>query len=603
MPRKRGMSFPSGVQESRREAGLQRPQPRRERWVHAWGLTSRYFRSEDWKAAWLLIACYIGLELGTVYIFLLSNNWQREFFDTIEQRKAGLFASVILTFVMIAALEVGVSLISNLVSWTLSMRWRRWLTDWYMNRWFARDRFYEIERLGMIDNPDQRIAEDIKAFTSFVQGNSIIGVAIGIVTSLTSAISFGVILLQTSSPLAISVGGRNISLPGGDLIWFAIVYVLFGSVFVTWIGRPYIRRRMREQHYEADFRAGLIHVRRNSEQIAFSRTEGIERQNLRQAFDNIRRNWYRMMWANLGLNAGTGIYQRVMGVVPLFLTVPKFFARQISFGQVMASRDAFTQFTSSLSYFVQVYPGLAEQIANINRLKALDDSLDNERPRGIAFRAGGTADGVALMVENLELRRPTGEPLLALPHWSVHEGERWVIEGPSGAGKTTLLRAIAGLWPDGAGAVRMTNRRTVMLVPQRLYLPLGTLKNAICFPDRPEDHGDTTIAALLERVRLGMHSDAIHAVRLWQDELSPGEQQRVALARILLHRPKFLIVDEATSALDAENATYFYETVLAEVPGATLISVVHDEQLARYHTNRLTICDGNARLQPIRMTS
>ncbi len=588
------MPSPDNVEETRREAGLDRPQPSRERWAHAWRLTSRYFVSEDWKAAWFLVACYVGLQLGMVYIFLLSNEWQRDFFDSIEQRQAGLFVPLIFTFLMIAALEVGASLINSLVSWTLSMRWRRWLTNWYMNRWFARDRFYEIERLGMIDNPDQRIAEDIKAFTSFTSGTSIIGVAIGMVTSLVSAVSFGAILLETSSPLAFTLAGYTVSLPGGDLIWFAILYVFFGSVVITWIGRPYIRRRMREQHYEGDFRAGLIHVRRSSEQIAFSKTVATEKENLREAFENIKRNWYRLMWANLGLSAGTGIYQRVMGVVPLFLTVPKFFAGQITFGQVMASRDAFTQFTSSLSYFVQVYPGLAAQIANINRLKALDDSIDNERPRGIAFTPGGTAEGVALTVENLELRRPNGEPLIALPQWTVKEGQRWVIEGPSGAGKTTLLRAIAGLWPEGAGAVTMTNRTNAMLVPQRLYLPLGTLKSAVCFPDRPEDHDDAAIAALLERVHLGMHADDMHAVRMWQDELSPGEQQRVALARILLQRPKFLVVDEATSALDAENATHFYEAVLAEIPGVTIISVVHDQKLARFHTDRLTICDGHA---------
>ncbi len=588
------MPSPENVEETRREAGLDGPQPSRERWAHAWRLTSRYFASEDWKAAWFLVTCYVGLQLGMVYIFVLANEWQRDFFDTIEQRQAGLFVPLIFTFLMIAALEVGASMINSLVSWTLSMRWRRWLTEWYMNRWFARDRFYEIERLGMIDNPDQRIAEDIKAFTSFNSGTSIIGVAVGIVTSLVSAVSFGAILLETSSPLAFTLAGYTISLPGGDLIWFAILYVFFGSVVITWIGRPYIRRRMREQHYEGDFRAGLIHVRRSSEQIAFSKTVKSEKENLRLAFDNIRRNWYRLMWANLGLSAGTGIYQRIMGVVPLFLTVPKFFAGQISFGQVMASRDAFTQFTSSLSYFVQVYPGLAAQIANINRLKALDDSIDNERPRGIAFTPGGTAEGVALTVENLQLRRPNGEPLIALPQWTVKEGERWVIEGPSGAGKTTLLRAIAGLWPEGAGAVTMTNRTNAMLVPQRLYLPLGTLKSAVCFPDQPEDHDDATIAALLERVHLGMHADDMHAVRMWQDELSPGEQQRVALARILLQRPEFLVVDEATSALDAENATYFYEAVLAEIPEVTVISVVHDQKLARFHTDRLTICDGHA---------
>lgn len=584
---------PANVEETRREAGLRPPQPARERLAHAWRLTTRYFVSEDWKAAWFLLVLYTAISFGSVYTFILLNHWQRDFFDSIEQRQSGLFVTLIFTFLMIAAFQVLVIIANNLVGWTLSIRWRNWLTNWYMDRWFARDRFYEIERLRMIDNPDQRIAEDIKNFTLVTQGNSLVGIAVGLAGSLISAVSFGYILLQTSGPLAMPIAGYRISLPGGDLIWFAIVYVLFGSVVITWIGRPYIRRRMREQHYEADFRSNLIHVRRNGEQIAFSGTQALERGGLMASFANIRRNWYRLMWANIGLSAGSSIYERVMTVIPLFLTVPRFFAGQISFGQVMASRDAFTQFSSSLSYFVQVYPGLAQQIANINRLKALDDSIDDERPRGIAFRPGATQDGIAIHVENLELRRPNGEPLLAIGEWKVQQAERWVIEGASGAGKTTLLRAIAGLWPDGAGSVAITRHGTAMLVPQRLYLPLGSLKNAICFPDRADDHDDATIAALLETVRLGAHVDDMHALRMWQDELSPGEQQRVALARILLQRPTLLVLDEATSALDADNAAHFYDAIRAAMPDATIVSVVHNEKLAVHHTHRLQLNDGH----------
>ncbi|MDM8010900.1 MAG: ABC transporter ATP-binding protein/permease [Parasphingorhabdus sp.] len=585
---------PANVEETRREAGLRSTQPARERFAHAWRLTTRYYMSEDWKAAWFLLILYAALSLGGVYTFILLNQWQRDFFDSIEQRQSGLFITLIFTFLLISAFQVAVIVVNNLVSWTLSMRWRNWLTNWYMDRWFARDRFYEIERLRMIDNPDQRIAEDIKNFTLITQGNSLVGIGVGIIGSLVSAVSFGYILLQTSGALVIPVAGYQISLPGGDLLWFSIAYVLFGSIVITWIGRPYIRRRMREQHYEADFRTNLIHVRRNGEQIAFSRTQDMERRGLRQSFSHIRRNWYRLMWANIGLSAGSSIYERVMTVIPLFLTVPRFFAGLISFGQVMAARDAFTQFSSSLSYFVQVYPGLAVQIANINRLKALDDAIDDERPRGIAFLPGAADEGISIHVKNLELRRPNGAPLIALDEWKVCDGQRWVIEGPSGAGKTTLLRAIAGLWPDGAGSVAMTRHGTAMLVPQRLYLPMGTLKNAICFPDQAEDHDDATVQALLEKVRLGAHADDMHQLRMWQDELSPGEQQRVALARILLQRPTLLVLDEATSALDADNAAHFYEAVQEAIPEVTMVSVVHNEKLAAYHTHRLLIEDGYA---------
>ncbi|MDY0958860.1 ABC transporter ATP-binding protein/permease [Sphingomonas sp. CFBP8993] len=590
------MPPPANVEETRREAGLQPAQPARERWAHAWRLSTRYFVSDDWKWAWFLVACYCVIEVGTTSVFLLSNTWQREFYDTIEQRQGGLFLSLVVTFMMISGLAIGTQFLHNIVGWTLSIRWRRWLNNWYLGRWFARDRFYEIERLRMIDNPDQRIAEDLRAFTSMglEYGNSPLSITISMVFSLVRAVAFAAILLETSSPIAIPLFGYRIPLPGGDLIWFSIAYVVFGTVFIAWIGKPFVRRKMREQHYEADYRAGLLHVRRNGEQIAFSNARAIEQDGLKNAFANIRRNFYQLMLANAGLSAGQDIYQRTMQVVPLFLTVPKYFAGAITFGQVQGARDAFTQFASSLSFIVQSYPSIARQVANINRLKALDDAIDYERPRGIGFTPGSTPDGVAISTTGLMLRRPNGEPLLQVADWTIRHGERWVIEGPSGNGKTTLLRAIAGLWPDGAGQVAMTRAGTAMLVPQRLYLPLGTLKAAICFPDKAEDHDDAEVAALLKTVRLETHVDAMHELRMWQDELSPGEQQRVALARILLQRPTLLVLDEATSALDADNAAYFYQTVLAAMPDSTIVSVVHNDKLASYHTHRLQLHHGHA---------
>ena len=205
----------------------------------------------------------------------------------------------------------------------------------------------------------------------------------------------------------------------------------------------------------------------------------------------------------------------------------------------------------------------------------------------------------AIETRELRIHRPNGAPLLNVGDWTVRTGERWVVEGPSGAGKSTLLRAVAGLWPDGAGEVALSDAGSIMFVPQRLYLPLGTLKAAICFPDAPEDHDDSEIFALLDRVRLGEHADYLHAVRVWQEELSPGEQQRIAMARILLHRPTLLVLDEATSALDPDNARRFHEQMLADLPGVTLVSVIHDERLRHYHTHALTIADGNATAAPL----
>ncbi len=592
---------PANVEETRREAGLEPSQPARERWAHAWRISTRYFVSDDWKWAWFLVLCYVALEIGTTYVFYWSNQWQRQFYDAIQLRQGGKFLTLVAMFLTIAGMEVGTMFAHNLVNWTLSMRWRSWLNDWYLGRWFARDRFYEIERLRMIDNPDQRIAEDIRSFTSIGlhYGTSPFAILIGLIFSVVRAAVFASILLETSSPIAIPLFGYQIPLPGGDLIWFSILYVFVGTAVIAWIAKPFIRRKMREQHYEADYRSALLHVRRSSEQIAFSGAQATEREGLAVAFANIRRNWYPLMLSNAGLSAGQNIYQRIMAVVPLFLTVPKYFAGAITFGQVQAARDAFTQFSSNLSYIVAAYPSIAAQIANLNRLKALDDAIDHERPRGIGFTPGGTPEGVAVLATGLTLRRPNGAPLLAVDDWTIREGERWVIEGPSGTGKTTLLRAIAGLWPDGTGQVAMTRQGSAMLVPQRLYLPLGTLKDAVCFPDRSEDHDDADVGALLTAVRLEAHVEAMHELRMWQDELSPGEQQRVALARILLQRPTLLIVDEATSALDADNAANFYRAILSAMPGLTIVSVVHDDKLTTYHTHRLTLHHGHAAPSPI----
>lgn len=591
------MPEPEDTRELRREAGLSPPQPAGERISHAWRLLYRYWVSSDWKAAWLLLIGYLIFEFGAVYVMVWSNRWQREFFDSVESRATGMFLSLVMTFIIIMVVQVALILGEMFVTWNLTIRWRKWMTEWYMNRWFARDRFYEIERLRLIDNPDQRIAEDIREVTS-VAGNSPVNIAIGFLSSLLRAFSFGYILAETSQPISFTLFGTAVSLPG-DMLWYAALYVIVGSVLITWIGKPYIRRQQRSQHYEADFRAGLLSVRRNGEQIAFSAMQSLELHGLRGSFERIRRNYLRLLLANAGLTGGQSIYERVTMVVPLFMTVPRYFANQISFGQVMAARDAFTQFSMALSYFIQSYAGIARQVANFNRLKGLDDALDLSRPRGIAFAAGATPTGVAMQTQGLALRRPHGAMLLDVGDWTVRDGERWVVQGPSGAGKTTLLRAIAGLWPDGSGQAAMTDRGRTMLVPQRLYIPQGSLKNAVCFPDRPEQHDDAAIAVLLRQVRLEAHVADMHEVRAWQEELSPGEQQRVALARILLQKPDLLVLDEATSALDADNARFFHEALLETMPGVTLISVVHNEKLTRYHSHRLRIADGVGHPEPI----
>jgi vitamin B12/bleomycin/antimicrobial peptide transport system ATP-binding/permease protein len=552
---------------------------------HVLGLFSCHWLSRDWKSAWASLIVLIVFQFGTAYILIAGNRWQQSFYDSVQQREAHRFVGLMLTFALILTAQVSLSLVEDFVDGILRLRWRTALTKRYLDRWLARGRYAEIERLRLIDNPDQRIAEDIALVTG---PYGILMLGLGLLGMIVGSISFGVVLMETAEPIRIG----SLSIPGSTL-WYAVIYAVAGTLIMTWIGKPFVRSTRAQQHYEADFRAGMIHVRHNAGQIAFARSVASERATLDGAFAKLRRNYLRVIFSTMGLQFGQGIYQRIGSIVPLFLLVPRFFAGQISFGQVMGASDAFQGMVGRLSWIVSSYSQIGVQIACVQRLRAFDAVMDMERPRGIAL-SDAVDGGAVLRTDGLRIHRPSGAPLLTVGDWTVERGERWVVQGPSGCGKSTLLRAIIGLWPDGAGAITLDCGLVAMMVPQRLYLPRGTLKAAICFPDAETVHTDAAVLEILDHVGLGAHREHLHSDRIWQDELSPGEQQRIALARILLHRPEFLILDEATSALDTANAHRFHQDLLEKLPGVTLISVVHDDRLAPYHTHRLSVAEGCA---------
>ncbi len=584
---------PSG--ESRRETGLARPQPAAERWRHAFGLLRDYWTSKDWKFAWGALILLMAFQFAGARLFVMMNRWQQRFFDGVQNRDIAGFASLLTAFIGILALQMIFVTVEPYVRRMLCLRWRIHLTETYLDRWLSRNRYAEIERLRMIDNPDQRIADDIKFVADPELGT--LSILISLVSAIVSAGTSIMILLETSAPIRFTLLGLAVSIPGGTIV-YAVLYVLASSVVMVLLGKPYIRAMMGWQHREADLRSNLVHVRRNAPQIGLVDAVGAERLSLSSAVQNVYFAWRSVVRSLIGLNAANGLYDRLGSIIPLFILVPRYFAGAITFGQVMGGRDAFQALVPQLGFFVHLYPRMATQISYINRLKALDDAIVHERPAGIAAGVS-LSSGVAVATTGLVIRRPHGEPLVEVGDWQVCRGERWVIRGPSGAGKSTLLRALAGLWPDGAGQVALADRSTTMFVPQRLYLPLGTLKAAICFPDRVEDHDDAAIAMLLDRVHLSHLADDMHALRMWSEELSPGEQQRIALMRILLQKPNLLILDEATSALDWANTQHFHELLGQYLPDVTIISVVHNEHLHRYHDHALVIADGRATAGPL----
>tara|TARA_R100001126_G_C4884570_1_gene181438 strand:- start:1635 stop:3422 length:1788 start_codon:yes stop_codon:yes gene_type:complete len=589
------MPQPPSAGESRRETGLASPQPAGERWRHVFSLFRDYWTSKDWKFAWAVTVLLIIFQFATGYLFVLMNRWQQDFFDEVENGDIEAFWRLLTAFILILSLQMFFVVVEPYARRMLCLRWRIHLTRTYFERWLARNRYAEIERLRMIDNPDQRIADDIRYVTD--PSGGLLTIVFSFLSAVVLAYSSITILLETAAALKFTLFGWNIVIPGST-VWYAVIYVLISSGVMVLLGKPYIRAMMRLQHREADFRSNLVHVRRNAPQIGLANAVGAERASLSTALQNIYLTARTQIRTLIGLNAANGLYDRLGSIIPLFILVPRYFAGAITFGQVMGGRDAFQALVPQLGFFVHLYPLVAEQISYINRLKALDDAIDNARPVGITVQTDAPA-GVAISAEELEIHRPHGDPLVLVGEWQVRDGERWVIRGPSGAGKSTLLRALAGLWPDGSGRVALADRSTVMFVPQRLYLPLGTLKAALCFPDAPEEHEDAAIVALLETANLPHLAEDMHALRMWSEELSPGEQQRIALARILLQKPSLLILDEATSALDPANTQDFYDLLQANLPGVTLVSVVHDERLHRFHDHALIIEDGHASAGPL----
>jgi len=564
---------------------------RSRRWRHFGRLLGAFWVSNQWKIAWPMFGALVGLQYAAIYTMLMMTNWEKALFDALDARQASALVPLVVRFFMISAATVGLSLLQAYLSGMLKMRWRAWLTADYVERWLRHDRYLDIERTGRIDNSDQRIAEDIDLFSA-----QTLDMVVSVISVVMSAFTFGAVLLAASEPIALTVAGFGVSIPG-DLLIYATLYALGGSWLITLVGKPLIRWTIEQQHLAANFRFRLINVRRNAEQLAFARTIATEWRRLTDDFKRIFINYRGLLIRQQYVQGTGGLYLSVGGVLPVFLLMPKYFAGQMSLGTVMQNRGAFNAFNGALSYPVQAYTTIATLIAVVARIRNLDWAIATPTPSGIAL---ATDQPQGLAARSLSLTTPAGQLIVGIDDWAVEPGQRWSIRGPSGSGKSTLLRAMAGIWPYGDGAISMPGEGHTMFVSQRTFLPIGRLKEGLCFPAEPEAFTDAECIAALGMFRLDGLCQELHVEAVWQDRLSPGEQQRLAFARVILQRPTTLFLDEATSALDPDNANHAYQALLGTLPGLTLVSVVHDPGLDAYHNRCLEIDGGAAHIRQLR---
>ncbi|MFL9927122.1 ABC transporter ATP-binding protein/permease [Herbaspirillum lusitanum] len=569
------------------------PSAVRTNWPAIWALIKPYWISDQkWRARALLLAI-IALNLGMVYINVRLNDWNRQLYDVLQSRNFDLFKSLLWQFTYLAFIYVAVAIYSVYLTQALQIRWRYWLTDRYMDKWLAHRAYYRIEqgREGRLsDNPDQRIAEDLHSLTG-----DTLALVLGFISSAVTLASFVHILWAISGPIGFSLFHQSWQIPG-YMVWCAVAYALVGSGMVWWIGKPLVGLNFNQERFEANFRFGLIRVREHAEAVALYRGEAQEKMQLQARMDDIRDNWWNIMRVTKKLNIGINFYGQAANIFPLLVSAPRYFSGAITLGVLMQISNAFGQVQDALSWFINSFTTLASWKASINRLAGFNADVQRMQnlPTNIRVRvqkpvhhqSPDAAAQQGLQIEHLNLNLPDGRALLKDFNARIERGQHILISGPSGCGKSTLVRAIADIWPYGEGRIALPADAGVMFLPQRSYLPIGTLRAALSYPAAEGAFSDEQIASCLELCRLPHLKQALAETANWSQHLSPGEQQRLAFVRVFLNRPDILFLDEASSAMDGETEEALYTLLPQQLPGVTVVSIAHRETLVRFHRQR-----------------
>ena len=561
----------------------------------AWRLMKSYWKSkEKWRARGLL-AGVIALSLGQVYMLVMLNQWNNVFYNALQERDFEVFWPLIGQFSLIAFGYIIMAVYAIYVKQILEIKWRTWMTSRYLDEWMHSQTYYRLQVLGGdgVDNPDQRISDDIGMFV-----NLTLSLFIGLLKQVSTLVAFVVILWQLSGALDIPVGDTVLSVPG-YMVFVTLIYSVVGTWLAHKVGRSLIGLNYDQQRYEADFRFSMVRVRENSESIAFYGGEGPEMQNFQERFGMVIRNFWALMKRTKLLNFYVFGYAQLAVIVPILMSAPKYFSGDMQLGGFIQTLSAFGRVQDALSYFVEAYDTIAQYVAVIRRLGGFTGHMEAAENMQASFGFDSRDDINGLVLQDVQVELPDGRRLFEGLSLAVPAGKYLLVSGNSGCGKSTLLRALAGIWPYGCGNVSLPSGWRRMFLPPRPYLPLGSLRRAIYYPQPVPENESADLRELLERFGIGRLADRLDEVDDWSRILSLGEQQRLAFIRILLFRPDIVFLDESTSAMDEQREAEAYDILKELLPEMAVISVGHRSTLFKKHDKRLQLTGSGWQLSPL----
>lgn len=542
-----------------------------------WYLTKSYWQSEEKKKAFFLLGCIIALTLGVVYMLVLLNQWNNSFYSALQNYDAKKIFDELIHFSWLAAIYILLAVYSYYLQQTLILNWRRWLTTRFIDIWLQNKTYYNLQMFGKdTDNPDQRISEDVRQFVEMT-----LSFGIGILKAFCTFASFVVILYNLSGSLSFTFMGKTWTI-NGYMLWASLLYSVIGTYITHIVGRKLVKINFIQQKYEADFRFSMIRLRESAESVAFYRGEAQEGSVFKQRFKMLLDNFWKLVNKQkqlVFLNSG---YSQIAIIFPFVVAMNRYLTKEVTLGGLMQVASAFGRVQDSLSYFVDMYSSIAQWQAVVMRLTCFGHHMHDVYQQAERFHVERFAAADVVEVNNMQINLPDGKPLLENISFTLHPGHNVLIKGVSGSGKSTLLRAISGIWPFVDGKIFLPERDKLMFIPQKSYLPLGTLRAALNYPgNKPID--DTELIYLMDLCQIGYLKDKLDLEADWSHVLSVGEQQRLAFVRAHIQQPQWLFLDEATSALDEDTEANMYSLLQERLQQTTVVSIGHRSTLNKYH--------------------